>query len=106
MIQRVFEVTDTLMNRPQASGMSSLFKCILMYQNHVIPPQAGMPHPLNPSFPPLDRLNINILSETTKFRSTPGNPRRILLNNFDAAVRLSAATSRKLLSCRAYRAHV
>ncbi|QRD85107.1 putative PKS-like enzyme [Aspergillus flavus] len=36
-----------------AAGMSSLLKSIFMFQKGTIPPQAGMPHTLNPNFPPL-----------------------------------------------------
>ncbi|KAJ4315567.1 Non-reducing polyketide synthase Dhc5 [Neodidymelliopsis sp. IMI 364377] len=68
-----------------AAGMSSLLKSILMFQNNTIPPQAGMPHPLNPSFPPLHDINIEIPSESKDFKRQGDKPRRILLNNFDAA---------------------
>jgi hypothetical protein len=66
--------------------MSSLIKSILMFQKGTIPPQAGMPHPLNPNFPRLDDINIVIPSAPMEFPSEPNKPRRILLNNFDAAV--------------------
>ncbi|KAF8850827.1 conidial yellow pigment biosynthesis polyketide synthase [Acephala macrosclerotiorum] len=68
-----------------AAGMSSLLKSILMFQKGTIPPQAGMPHTLNPNFPPLNEVNITIPSEAMEFRRVPHKPRRILLNNFDAA---------------------
>ncbi|KAF2679047.1 conidial yellow pigment biosynthesis polyketide synthase [Lentithecium fluviatile CBS 122367] len=68
-----------------AAGMSSLLKSILMFQRGTIPPQAGMPHTLNPNFPQLNEINITIPSEPMEFRSVPHKPRRILLNNFDAA---------------------
>lgn len=45
-----------------------------------------MPHTLNPSFPPLDEINIKIPSEPLEFKAVGSKPRRILLNNFDAAV--------------------
>jgi hypothetical protein len=57
-----------------------------MFQNSTIPPQAGMPHTLNPNFPPLHEINIQISSEPLEFKTTDNKPRRILLNNFDAAV--------------------
>ncbi|KAK2758262.1 polyketide synthase pks13 [Arachnomyces sp. PD_36] len=68
-----------------APGMSSLLKSILMFQNNTIPPQAGMPHALNPNFPPLDEINMKIPSEPLEFKAVGSKPRRILLNNFDAA---------------------
>lgn len=67
-----------------AAGMASLLKCIKMFQTDTIPPQAGMPHALNPRFPPLSELNVEIPSEPKAFEKLSG-PRRILLNNFDAA---------------------
>lgn len=51
-----------------------------------MPPQAGMPHALNPKYPDLSKLNIEIPSEPKEFKSVEQRPRRILLNNFDAAV--------------------
>jgi hypothetical protein len=66
--------------------MSSLLKSIMMFQKDTIPPQAGMPHSLNPNFPKLDEINILIPSEPMEFKSLTTKPRRILLNNFDAAV--------------------
>lgn len=68
-----------------AAGMAELLKCIMMFQKDIIPPQAGMPHALNPRFPPLSELNIEIPSEPRAFNKEPHQPRRILLNNFDAA---------------------
>lgn len=57
-----------------------------MFQKNILPPQAGMPHALNPNFPPLSEINIEIPSEPSTFESPVSQPRRILLNNFDAAV--------------------
>ncbi|KAM0716792.1 hypothetical protein Q7P37_008237 [Cladosporium fusiforme] len=50
-----------------------------------IPPQAGMPHALNPKFPSLSDINVVIPSKLDDFKKTLNMPRRILLNNFDAA---------------------
>lgn len=68
-----------------AAGMAELLKCIMMFQKDIIPPQASMPHALNPRFPPLSELNIEIPSEPKAFNRKSQQPRRILLNNFDAA---------------------
>ncbi|KAK4446924.1 Non-reducing polyketide synthase rads2 [Podospora aff. communis PSN243] len=69
-----------------AAGMASLLKCLRMFGTDTVPPQAGMPHALNPRFPPLSELNIEIPSESKPFPKTQSSqPKRILLNNFDAA---------------------
>ena len=68
-----------------AAGMAELLKCIMMFQKDIIPPQAGMPHTLNPRFPSLSELNIEITSKPRAFHKKYPEPRRILLNNFDAA---------------------
>lgn len=70
-----------------AAGMAELLKCIMMFQKGIIPPQAHMPHALNPKFPPLSELNIEIPSEPRAFNKhkESNKSRRILLNNFDAA---------------------
>ncbi|PSN68461.1 conidial yellow pigment biosynthesis polyketide synthase [Corynespora cassiicola Philippines] len=68
-----------------AAGMAELLKSIKMFQTSTIPPQAGMPHALNPKFPSLAAINIEIPSEPRPFVSNGSRPRRILLNNFDAA---------------------
>ncbi|OQV03524.1 polyketide product template domain-containing protein isoform 2 [Cladophialophora immunda] len=68
-----------------AAGMAELLKSIMMFKHDIVPPQAGMPHALNPKFPPLKDLNIDIPSEPREFKKHADKPRRILLNNFDAA---------------------
>ena len=53
-----------------------------------IPTQPGWPFKLNPKFPRLDKLNIKVADGKTPFMSRPkGDGRKkLLLNNFDAAV--------------------
>ncbi|KAI3557779.1 beta-ketoacyl synthase domain-containing protein [Colletotrichum abscissum] len=68
-----------------AAGISSLLKCVLMFQNDTIPPQAGMPQKLNPKFPSLEDSKMSILSEARDFKPVGNNTRRVMLNNFDAA---------------------
>ncbi|KAL0931326.1 polyketide synthase [Colletotrichum truncatum] len=68
-----------------SSGVASVIKSILMFQKQMLPPQVGMPHALNKQFPPLDDNKIRILSKTAPFNSVNGKPRRVLINNFDAA---------------------
>lgn len=59
-----------------------------MFEKKTIPPQAGMPHTINPK---LERLlqhsNVKIPTETQYFGEVGEGvePRRILINNFDAA---------------------
>ncbi|KAL2285284.1 hypothetical protein FJTKL_08234 [Diaporthe vaccinii] len=64
-----------------AAGMSSVLKSILMLQNGVVPPQAGMPHSMNPKVLKFleDDSSIVIPTEPTEFIS--------VVNNFDAAAR-------------------
>ncbi|KAI9717847.1 MAG: polyketide synthase pks13 [Chrysothrix sp. TS-e1954] len=78
-------VKGNLGHSESAAGMASLLKCILMFQKDVLPPQAGMPHALNPRFPSLSDINVVIPSQSREFKANPASPRRILLNNFDAA---------------------
>ena len=67
--------------------MSSVFKSILMLQKGIVPPQAGMPHSMNPNILKFlqDDRSIAIPTESTEFRSVADKPKRILINNFDAA---------------------
>ena len=60
-----------------------------MLKENVIPPQPGAPFPTNHKFPPLDKMNVKIADRTMKFEaySKGDGKRKILLNNFDAAVR-------------------
>ncbi|KAK8099816.1 conidial yellow pigment biosynthesis polyketide synthase [Apiospora kogelbergensis] len=68
-----------------SSGIASVIKAILMFQKHTMPPQVGMPHALNKSFPLLEAKKIRILSKAVPFNAVKGKPRRVLINNFDAA---------------------
>ncbi|TLD34119.1 hypothetical protein PspLS_00335 [Pyricularia sp. CBS 133598] len=69
-----------------ASGIASLIKGVFMFRHQLMPPQAGMPHTLNPRLLPLlEKAGIAIPSTLDSFISAPGKPRRILINNVDAA---------------------
>ncbi|KAF6807044.1 beta-ketoacyl synthase domain-containing protein [Colletotrichum musicola] len=68
-----------------AAGVSSLLKCIMMLNKGIVPPQAGMPQPLNSKFASIEQSGIVIPSQPTDFSAQERGPRRILLNNFDAA---------------------
>ncbi|TLD16232.1 uncharacterized protein PgNI_02625 [Pyricularia grisea] len=50
-----------------------------------MPPQGGMPHPLNPKFPSLKQAKLEILSAVKKFKPQDNKPRRAIINNFNAA---------------------
>ncbi|TIC91079.1 Non-reducing polyketide synthase cla3 [Colletotrichum higginsianum] len=71
------------------SGAAALVKSIMMLQANIIPPQAGLPHDLNPKFPDLNALKIRI--PTTQEPLVPGtstaqtSPNSILINSFDAS---------------------
>ncbi|KAL8811792.1 MAG: hypothetical protein Q9200_001524 [Gallowayella weberi] len=52
---------------------------------NIMPPQVGMPQALNPRYPSLSELNIDIPSQPKDLKSVDQRPRRVLLNNFDAA---------------------
>ncbi|KAK0728742.1 hypothetical protein B0T26DRAFT_768494 [Lasiosphaeria miniovina] len=70
-----------------AAGMSSVLKSILMLQKGVLPPQAGMPHSMNPNVLKFlqDGSSIVIPTEAAEFKGVAGKLKRILVNNFDAA---------------------
>ncbi|KAI9677251.1 MAG: Type I Iterative PKS [Bathelium mastoideum] len=70
-----------------AAGMSSVLKSVLMLQKGLIPPQAGMPHAMNPNLLEIlgDDSSLIIPTKSTEFKAANGKPRRILINNFDAS---------------------
>jgi hypothetical protein len=67
--------------------MSSVLKSILMLQKGILPPQAGMPHGLNPNVLQVLQGDSGIVipTEPTEFKGVADKPKRILVNNFDAA---------------------
>ncbi|GKT81875.1 LOW QUALITY PROTEIN: beta-ketoacyl synthase domain-containing protein [Colletotrichum tofieldiae] len=67
------------------AGAAAVIKAIMMFERSIIPPQAGLPGQLNPRFPPLSELNVEIPTKINEFKAASGRPRRILLNNFDAS---------------------
>ena len=60
-----------------------------MLKENAIPPQPGMPFKTNHKFPALAKLNIHIADTLMEFKAyvKGDGKRKILLNNFDAAVR-------------------
>lgn len=67
--------------------MSSILKSILMLQKNIIPPQAGIPHNMNPNVSKFLQKDSNIIIPTKaiEFERMAEKPKRILVNNFDAA---------------------
>jgi hypothetical protein len=68
--------------------MSLLLKSILMLQKAIIQPQARMPHSMNHNvleFLQNDSDIVN-LTKSTVFKGVADGLKRILINNFDAAV--------------------
>ena len=75
----------------QAAGVTSFIKTIMMLREKSIPPQPGTPFEINHKYPPLSKVNIRIADQCISFNPPLGGDgkRRLLLNNFDASVRLA-----------------
>ena len=75
--------------------MSSVLKSVLMLQKGIIPPQAGMPRAINPNVLEIlgDDSSIVIPAKSTEFKAPDNKPKRILVNNFDAAASSSFPSS-------------
>lgn len=75
-----------------ASGVTAIIKCLLMMRNNAIPPHVGIKQKLNHIFPPLDPLGIkiNTTGHTLHWPKPAHRARRIVVNNFSAAVRALA----------------
>lgn len=82
---RVGAVKANIGHTEAAAGIASLLKCVLMLREEFIPPVANMPHALNPRFPDLKALGVEIPSQRVAFPYRPDQRRRIVINNFDAA---------------------
>jgi acyl transferase domain-containing protein len=80
---------STNKNSQQAAGVTALIKIVMMLREDLIPPQPGMSNPLNSKFPPLSKINVHIPDRKKIFKRLPSGDgkRKVLLNNFDAAVR-------------------
>lgn len=64
-----------------------------------IPPQPGYPFKLNPKLPRLDKMNIRVADGKASFIPRPkgDGTRKLLVNNFDAAVSPQKPNVRKLI---------
>ncbi|KAJ4287151.1 Non-reducing polyketide synthase curS2 [Kalmusia sp. IMI 367209] len=69
------------------ANIGHILKSILMLQKGILPPQAGMPHSMNPNVLKFlqEGSSIVIPTEPTDFKGVADKPKRILVNNFDAA---------------------
>lgn len=82
---RVGAVKANVGHTEAAAGIASLLKLVLSLQEEFLPPVANMPHKLNPKFPDLKALKIDIPSQRVEFKYSPDKRRRMILNNFDAS---------------------
>lgn len=82
---RVGAVKANVGHTEAAAGIASLLKCVMALQEEFLPPVANMPHKLNPKFPDLKALNIEIPSQRAEFKYSADQRRRMILNNFDAS---------------------
>lgn len=82
---RVGAVKANVGHTEAAAGIASLLKLVLSLQEEFLPPVANMPHKLNPKFPDLKALKIEIPSQRAEFKYSAEKRRRMILNNFDAS---------------------
>ena len=69
-----------------AAGVTALVKVLLMLQKNSIPPHVGIKNSLNPKFPKdMEKRNLRIPYEKTKWARVPGKKRIAVVNNFSAA---------------------
>jgi hypothetical protein len=59
---------------------------MLMFQNNVIPPHAGIKNCINAKFPQLQEKNVYIAQSVEKFQPGEDGVRRVWINNFNATV--------------------
>lgn len=57
-----------------------------MFQKDTIPPHIGIKTQMNRRISPVDRESICVPASPLRFDPKPGGLRRILINNFNAAV--------------------
>jgi acyl transferase domain-containing protein len=70
----------------QVSGVTSLIKSVMMLRQNVIPPHVGIKGRINHRLPPLEITPVRLAMNNVKWPRRVGDKRRILINNFDAAV--------------------
>jgi iron transport multicopper oxidase len=68
------------------SGVTSLIKAVMMLKKNMIPPHVGIKGQINRKLPPMAEFHTHLSMGKTPFPPHSGRePRRILVNNFDAA---------------------
>jgi iterative type I PKS product template protein len=69
-----------------ASGINSLIKILMMFQNNAIPPNVGIKGVMNKTFPKdLAQRNVHIDTQAVPYPRKGAEKRKIFLNNFSAA---------------------
>ncbi|GAP89889.2 putative acyl transferase acyl hydrolase lysophospholipase [Rosellinia necatrix] len=69
------------------SGVTSLIKAVLMLRKNLIPPHVGIKGRINRNFADMEQSHTRLAYVSTPFlrKANSHEPRRILVNNFDAA---------------------
>ncbi|KAF2970682.1 hypothetical protein GQX73_g2915 [Xylaria multiplex] len=83
----VGSVKPNLGHGEAGSGVTSLIKAVMMFRKNMIPPHIGIKNRINRKLPNMIESHTHLSTGKTPFLSQPGRdtPRRILVNNFDAA---------------------
>lgn len=68
-----------------AAGVMALIKTLLVFQHGSIPPHVGVKTGLNPAFPDLEKLNVQIPWEAVPWERSSSRKRYAVVNNFSAA---------------------
>jgi hypothetical protein len=77
---------ESLTDNFKTAGILSLIKGAMVLQKETIPAQVGIPQKLA-HYPCLENGQILVPGNSMPFSSVGKNKRRLLVNNFDAAVR-------------------
>ncbi|TGJ83872.1 hypothetical protein E0Z10_g4873 [Xylaria hypoxylon] len=83
----VGSVKPNLGHGEAGSGVTSLIKAVMMLRKSVIPPHIGIKSRINRKLPNMLEFHTHLSTSNTPFLPLSGRnmPRRILVNNFDAA---------------------
>lgn len=68
-----------------AAGVTALIKTLLTLKTGIIPKHVGIKSALNPRFPDLDRLKVQIPYDQVPWRRDPARKRHAIVNNFSTA---------------------
>ncbi|KAJ2981618.1 hypothetical protein NUW58_g6645 [Xylaria curta] len=83
----VGSVKPNLGHGEAGSGVTSLIKAVMMLRKNIIPPHIGIKGRINRKLPNMAEFHTHLSTGNTPFlsKSNRNEPRRILVNNFDAA---------------------